>query len=248
MAHVILRERRAAAPPDAARLADLLARHAPDRVAQAVGVAAPAIERLAREFAAAGAALAVAGGMAAHYPNGADIVAAVNVLNYVAGQVGRTVIFGPNHGVGDAGTFGDMAALTADLAAGRVGFTVSIATVLDETAAAADLVLPDLHPLEQWNDARPRAGVYALQQPVMQPVAPGARHAGDVLLQLAGREGTFKDYLQARWRALHARYGRGRSFEDFWTEALQHGGLYTDVPAERVRLGPDATRIAPAPP
>src|SRR5581483_3175991 len=81
-----------------------------------------------------------------------------------------------------------------------------------------------------------------------QPVAPGARHAGDVLLQLAGREGTFKDYLQARWRALHARYGRGRSFEDFWTEALQHGGLYTDVPAERVRLGPDATRIAPAPP
>jgi molybdopterin-containing oxidoreductase family iron-sulfur binding subunit len=273
MAHVILRERRAAAPPDAARLADLLARHAPDRVAPAVGLEASAIERLAREFAAAGAGLAVAGGMAAQYPNGAQIVAAVNVLNYVAGQVGRTVLFGPNHGVSDAGTFRDMAELTADLAAGRValllvqganpayalgggfvqalgrvGFTVSIATVLDETAAAADLVLPELHPLEQWNDVRPRAGVYALQQPVMQPVVPEARHAGDVLLQLAGGAGTFKDYLEARWRALHARYGRGRSFEDFWTEALQHGGLYTDVPAERVRLGPDATRIDPAPP
>src|SRR2546430_9137741 len=40
---------------------------------------------------------------------------------------------------------------------------VSFSPYWDETTAAADLVLPDLHPLEQWNDSRPRAGIYALR-------------------------------------------------------------------------------------
>jgi molybdopterin-containing oxidoreductase family iron-sulfur binding subunit len=79
MAEVIVRERLARPPADAGRLRETLERHAPDRVAQTVGVDADLIERLAREFAASGAPLAVAGGMAAHYANGAEIVAAVNV-------------------------------------------------------------------------------------------------------------------------------------------------------------------------
>src|SRR5205807_9836158 len=141
----------------------------------------------------------------------------------------------------DAGSYRDVAALQDDMAGGniavllvhganplyslgggfaqawgKVGFTVALTPYLDETAAAADLVLPDLHPLEQWNDSRPRGGVWALQQPVMQPVFPRARHAGDVLLGLAGKPGTFKDYLQAGWRGLYRRFGRGKSFEEFW--------------------------------
>src|ERR1043166_3715379 len=115
-------------------------------------------------------------------------------------------------------------------------YKVSFASYLDETAAASDLVLPDLHPLEQWNDSEPRTGVYALQQPVMQPVLPNTRHAGDVLLHLAGRPGTFKDYLQSRWQELHRRFGRARGFEEFWDDALQHGGLFTEAPVQTVRL------------
>src|SRR5439155_1301921 len=82
--------------------------------------------------------------------------------------------------------------------------------------AASDLVLPDLHPLEQWSDSQPRAGVHALQQPVMQTVFPNTRHTGDVLLQASGSASSFKEYLQTRWRTLHQRYGRGRGFDDFW--------------------------------
>src|SRR5437588_7198304 len=70
----------------------------------------------------------------------------------------------------------------------------------------------------------------------MSPLFPNTMHAGDVLLRLAGRPGTFKDYLQGRWQELHRRYGRGRSFEEFWNDALQHGGLYTGVPVQAVRL------------
>src|SRR5437773_1802402 len=123
-------------------------------------------------------------------------------------------------------------------ALGRVAYKVSFSSYLDETAAASDLILPDLHPLEQWNDSRPRAGVYALQQPVMQPVFPNTRHTADVLLQASGSASSFKDYLQTRWRALHQRYGRGRGFDDFWSDALQHGGVYTDVALQSPRLVP----------
>src|SRR5207245_2827967 len=189
--------------------------------------------------------------------------ASVNLLNYVAGQVGKTVKFGPNHALEAGGSFKQLTDLVGDMSAGkvalllvhganpahslpaafsqalgRVAYNVSFSSYLDETAAASDLILPDLHPLEQWNDSRPRAGVQALQQPVMQPVFPNTRHTGDVLLQASGSASSFKDYLQTRWRTLHQRYGRGRGFDDFWSDALQHGGVYTDVAVQSPRLVP----------
>lgn len=270
LAQVILAEHLGRPPADAARLASALTEYSPAAVAEATGLEAAAIEALAREFAASGGGLAVAGGMGAHYPNGAGIVAAVNLLSYVVGAVGRTVRFGPDLDVAD-GAFSDITRLGADLDAGRVallisrgtnpgyslspelrqswgkaGFRVSFTTMLDETASAADLVLPDLHPLEQWNDARPRAGALALLQPVMQPVFPDMRHAGDVLLELAGRSETFLEYLRAQWQAVHRRQGAGKPFERFWEDALQAGGVFTDAPARPVRLGPDAARIPAA--
>src|SRR5437763_1351656 len=260
MAQVIVSRRLAPVPADVARVRAALDANAPDRVAAVVGIEADVITRLAREFAASRGGLAVAGGIAAQYPNGAEIVAAVNILNCVAGQVGKTGKFGPNHALAAGGSFQDLTALAADASAGKValllvhganpahslpaafsralakaGYKVSFSSYLDETAAASDLVLPDLHPLEQWNDSEPRSGVYALQQPVMQPVFPNTRHAGDVLLGLAGKPGTFKEYLQGRWQELHRRYARGRGFDEFWDDALQHGGMYGDVPGQTVR-------------
>jgi molybdopterin-containing oxidoreductase family iron-sulfur binding subunit len=263
MAEVIVRERLARPPADAGRLRETLERHAPDRVAQTVGVDADLIERLAREFAASGAPLAVAGGMAAHYANGAEIVAAVNVLNYVAGAVGTTVHFDQDLAVG--ASYGDLVAVRDEMAAGgvsvllvhganpayslgagfqdaaaRVPFKVSFATVLDETAAAADLVLPDLHPLEQWNDVTPRAGIAALQQPVVRPVV-DARSAGAVILELMDRSETMQEYVQARWRS---RTRGGANTDQGWLDALQRGGDYGTAPVRAVRLGSEAGRIA----
>ncbi len=262
MAQVILAERLAATPADARGLERSLP--TPQQAATLVGMEARDIRRLSREFAGSKGGLAVAGGVTTQYGSGAHVlVASVNLLNYVAGQVGKTVKFGPNHALEAAGSFQQLTELVGDMSAGkvalllvhganpahslpaafsqglgRVAYRVSFSSYLDETAAASDLVLPDLHPLEQWNDSRPQAGVYALQQPAMQPVFPNTRHTGDVLLQASGRAGPFKDYLQARWRILHQRYGRGRSFDDFWSDAVQHGGVYADAPAQSVRLVP----------
>ncbi len=211
LAQVIVHERLGAAV-EIGRVSELLGRHTPQAVAGAVGIDAAAIEHLAREFAKAKTGVALAGGMAAHYPNGAEIVAAVNILNYVVGAVGKTVVFGPNQSLDTVSPFKRMADVVTDMQGGKVAlllvhganpghslgggfwqawakvdYKVSFSSYLDETASAADLILPDLHPLEQWNDSRPRAGVFALQQPVMQQVFPNTRQTGDVLLSLAGK-------------------------------------------------------------
>src|SRR5256885_4363787 len=72
----------------------------------------------------------------------------------------------------------------------------------------------------------------------MQLLFPTPRHTGDVVLQVSGRASGFREYLQTRWRTLHQRYGRGRGFDDFWSDALQHGGVYTDVAVQSPRLVP----------
>jgi molybdopterin-containing oxidoreductase family iron-sulfur binding subunit len=80
----------------------------------------------------------------------------------------------------------------------------------------------------------------------MRPVFPDARHAGDVLLELADRSETFLDYLRGHWQALHRRQPAGKTFERFWEDALQAGGIFGETPVRPVRLGPDAGRIPAA--
>ena len=269
MAQVIMSQHLARLPADASRLVGLLSSYSPRAIAQLIGIDQETIVRLAREFARSGGGLAVAGGMAMQYPNGAGIVAAVNILNYVVGAVGTLVKFGADLAIGATNTFAELATLTSDMAAGRVallfvhgtnpahslpgafqqalgkaGYKVSFSSYLDETAAACDLILPDHHPLEQWGDSRPRAGVTALQQPVVQPVF-DTRPTGDLILKLAGKSGTFQDYLQSKWRTRHS-----AGFDQYWMDSLAKGGIYADAPTRAVRLA-DPSKIgfaAPAAP
>ena len=208
MANVILSER-SGAPQDANALRGMLAEHTPERAAEASGLSSEVIRRLAREFAGASPGLAVAGGIGAQHRAAAETCAAVNLLNYVAGNVGRTIRFGAALQTG--GGYNAVQALQRDMDAGqvqvllvheanpvyalpaasgflaamtKVPFKVSTAQCLDETAAACDLLLPGHHALERWDDLRPRAGIRSLMQPVMEPVF-NTLATGDVLLRTA---------------------------------------------------------------
>jgi molybdopterin-containing oxidoreductase family iron-sulfur binding subunit len=277
MAHVIVRDRLTIAPTDVQQLRPLLDAHAPERVADRCGVAVETLERLAREFAAA-LSVALAGGIGAQHDRAHVTAAAANVLNYVAGNVGRTVRFGAAVDAAAGSSYTALRELIDAVRGGAVGvllvhgtnpshaappglgfteamgnaaFKVSFAQFLDETASACDLILPDHDPLEQWNDAEPRAGVYGLQQPVMAPVFE-TRQTGEVLLQVAAQIGgsvgarfttaSYKEYLQRSWQGLQGRLGDRRPFDTFWREGLQRGGVWTDPPREQpVRLAATAT-------
>ncbi|MEE8134735.1 MAG: molybdopterin-dependent oxidoreductase, partial [Gemmatimonadales bacterium] len=212
MAQVIVAEGVVPLPADLFRVQALLDAHTPDAVASRCGIDGETITRIAHEF-AAGSSIAVAGGTGAQHSQAHITAQAVNILNYVAGNIDTTVRFtGQSTG---AARYQDLAQLTSAMRGGQVGvlfthsanpvystpaasgftdaiqqvgFKVSFSQFLDETTAMADLVLPDHDPLEQWNDSEPRSGHYALKQPAMQPVF-DTRQTGDVLIQVAQQAG-----------------------------------------------------------
>jgi len=213
MAHVVLRDGLGTPPADAGRFSRLLERADPASAAERTGLSVETVERLAREFTTA-PSVALAGGLGAQHDAAHATASAVAILNYVAGNVGRTVLF-DDESPRPASAYEDVVRLTEAMRSGEIGalfvhganpvhttpgtlgfadamasvpLKVSFARFLDETAAACDLVLPDHDPLEQWNDYVPRSGTHALQQPVMRPVF-DTRQTGDVLLQVAARAG-----------------------------------------------------------
>jgi len=273
MAHVVLAEG-GRVPTGAASLRGTLAAWTPESAAEATGLSAETITRLAREFMAAEPGLAVAGGIASQHRGALEVCAAVNILNYVAGNVGRTVRFGPGLQSGEG--YAGAAALQAALDAGQVGvlmvheanpvyalpraagfadsmkkaaFKVSTSLFLDETAAQCDLLIPNHHALERWDDLAPRAGVRSLMQPVMEPVF-ATRSTGDVLLQVAQKVGapltgvssapSFEAHLRAAWADL-ARQRGAADVDAFWRQALSQGGLFEAAAVAPVGLSAEVS-------
>jgi molybdopterin-containing oxidoreductase family iron-sulfur binding subunit len=239
----------------------------PRKVAEESGVPLETLQRVARTFAAARPGLAVGGGVAVTGSQATPLQVAVNLLNAAAGNIGKTVRFGPDQAYGRVTPYAEVARLVQAMAAGeiqvlvlgtavnpaftlpgglkaaeaigKVPFVVSFANLPDETTALAHLVLPDTHWLESWGDYTPQEGVTGLMQPTMSPVR-DARPMGDVLLTV-GRA------------VLGAEEGKGplpwTTFEQYvrtvwdpvvkgqWEATLQQGGVWRDVP----------TAVVPAP-
>ncbi|HTS86936.1 MAG TPA: molybdopterin-dependent oxidoreductase [Gemmatimonadales bacterium] len=274
MASVILGER-SGAPADAGQLRIVLQPWTPEAAAAESGIPAEIIRRVAREFASAQPGVAVAGGVSGQHRGAIETCAAVYVLNYVAGNVGETVRFGADLDVGDG--YGAVTALlescdrgevqvavvheanpayslpkAADFAGRfkKVPFKVSTSLYLDETAQLADLLLPNHHALERWDDARPRKGVAGLLQPVMEPVFK-TMATGDLLLKVSQKVGgPLASFTAASWEVyLKGQWSKVVAGDDGWRQALQHGGVFAEAPAQSVRLAATAAGlkyVAPA--
>jgi anaerobic selenocysteine-containing dehydrogenase len=74
----------------------------------------------------------------------------------------------------------------------RIRFVVSFSPFLDETTQHIDLIIPDLLPLERWQDAPAPVSypfpVWGITQPLVEPPVQGT-HTGDVILAVARRLG-----------------------------------------------------------
>ncbi|HZM27145.1 MAG TPA: molybdopterin-dependent oxidoreductase, partial [Gemmatimonadales bacterium] len=266
---------------DAGGIGASLSRFTPEMAAKETGVDVATIRRIGKELAEAKPSLVVAGGVADQHRGAVELCAAVNILNYVAGNIGQTVLFGGDLQAGDGAAGID--AVGAALDGGHVavllvheanplyalpastgfaarfkkaGFKVSTSPYFDETAAQCDLILPNHHSLERWDDVHPRAGVAGLMQPVMEPVF-RTMATGDVLLKVAQKAGgalarfnapSFEAQLKNRWAELAKQQGQADA-EGFWRAAVQRGGLYGDRPAAaevKMAAGVEATYTAPA--
>ena len=61
-------------------------------------------------------------------------------------------------------------------------FVVCFSNFMNETAAAADLVIPVRMPLETWDEFSGKTSVLSTQQPVMGQLTHGV-HLGDIILR-----------------------------------------------------------------
>ncbi len=234
-------------------------------IATKSGVSAAAIERMAREFARADGALAIAGtdDDAAHV--------AAWMLNAATGNLGKTVSFTQPPHVQPSGVQRDAmleamragsikVAVIAEAnpqfsmpaqtrfaqALSKVPTVVWCGTVPDETAALAHLLLPADHWLEAWGDSAPRPGVSGLRQPTMTRVV-YSRALGDILLD-AARAAAPREHLpryedaqqavRASWAERFNGAGATANFDDFWDQSLRQGGRFTPPPVAEARLAP----------
>ncbi len=122
----------------------------------------------------------------------------------------------------------------------QIAFIVSFATQMDETAAYADLILPDLSHLERYDDVPAASGfnrpLIGLARPAVAPMG-NVRHTGDVILQLAAAMGgtvaesmpwadyqaCLEDTLGDKWAALEEEgYWLEEEFQpEDWSEAFE---------------------------
>jgi molybdopterin-containing oxidoreductase family iron-sulfur binding subunit len=168
------------------------------------------IRKLAARLMGANPSLCLGPGRAVAGADAADVAEAIQVLNAVLGNVGRTLryVAGPPATAEAPMEFSDF---TKRAAAGEVGalvlhhadplgygsihsdfvstmasisFIAAFTNELDDTAHNAHLVLADHHFLESWSDVPTRPGRVGIQQPVMEP-ALTTRAAADELLVAA---------------------------------------------------------------
>ena len=69
----------------------------------------------------------------------------------------------------------------------------------NETAVTCQVVAPDHHFLEAWDDAEPKKGMFSLQQPTIRNMF-DTRQAQDSLLKWAGDNTTYNVYLKNYWQ------------------------------------------------
>jgi anaerobic selenocysteine-containing dehydrogenase/Fe-S-cluster-containing dehydrogenase component len=228
------------------------------------GVAVAAIKHAAEVFARAKPGLAIGGGMATLGSNATATLAAINLLNVAAGNIGKTVRFGPDSAYGKATPYAEVAALVEAMGKGeiellllgagvnpaftlpgglkaadairKVPMVVSFANQPDETTALAHLILPDTHWLESWGDYSPRADVVGLLQPTMAPIR-DSRQMADVLIAV-GRAalGAEEGKGPLPWASMgqYVRESWEAELPGQWPTVLQQGGTWGEVPPASV--------------
>ncbi len=229
------------------KLSRLLESYSPEHASQLTDVPVKTIQHLAEEFTKTSPSLALGGGIAASSREETATLIAVNLLNYIGGNIGQTVRFHTIEVEEQLSSYSSLLYTIDKMKRGEVSllllantnpvfslppsagfiealsqvpFVVSFSSFLDETAEQAHLILPDHTPLESWGDSHSAPGVYGLMQPVMQPVFE-TKALGDILLAVATQvDETLAESLP--WNSFF------EYLQSSWKERHSHSKLTSD--------------------
>jgi molybdopterin-containing oxidoreductase family iron-sulfur binding subunit len=107
----------------------------------------------------------------------------------------------------------------------NVGLPIYLGLFDNETAAASQWHVPELHALEGWSDARAYDGTTTILQPLISPLYPEARSVHELLAVFTDQpEQSSHDVVKGYWQSQH----QGQDFEAFWRTSL-HDGVVADT-------------------
>lgn len=228
------------------------------------GVDKPNLAKAAEDlWKSRGNALVVAGS------NDKSIQVVVNAINDILGSYGSTILphLPVNYRQGDDQAMADFIKevnagsvsgvifyncnpvydhpMGSQLAGGLSKVQLKIATAYkeDETASLVDVVAPDHHYLEAWNDAEPKKNHYSVAQPAITPIFK-SRAAQESFLIWAGE--TNVDYFEIvknNWKSWFYKSG---NFQTWWDTCLYNGVLELPVDAASVSFAGDVAAAASA--
>ncbi len=130
----------------------------------------------------------------------------------------------------------------------KAGLTVAFAQHDDETSRHATIVLPKAHPLEEWDDAEPVAGVVSVRQPVIAPFG-NSRSLAECLFAWTGERIGAREAIRRVWKSGIFPGQRAQTeFAGFWDTTV-HQGFTTIDPTPSGHRVFDATALSrlPAP-
>lgn len=160
-----------------------------------------------------------------HFREGDDVRMNQFVAELKAGQVGGVIFYNCNP-VYDF-------AKGAEVAEGIAKAKVSLATngTMDETSSLVQMVAPDHHYLESWNDFEPKRGHFSLSQPTISPLF-DSRQAQESFLVWGGSTSNYFDFLQSVWQnEVYTLVETAGDFQEFWDTTLYNGVLAIDSTA-----------------
>ncbi|HVS15159.1 MAG TPA: TAT-variant-translocated molybdopterin oxidoreductase [Thermoanaerobaculia bacterium] len=203
-----------------------------------------------------------------------DVQVLAHAINEALGNVGSTVLHTEPVAVAAGEQTPQLAALHADIEAGRVqallvlganpvyeapadldfaaaldqvAFTAHLGPYKDETGSLCRWHIPQSHFLEGWGDARSYDGTVALVQPLIEPLY-SSKTDSELLAAVLGSPITDYDVVRAFWSGSAALADLdGGDFERGWRRALHDGFVPgTEAPAVGVAVAGDAVAAAAA--
>ncbi|WP_421918094.1 4Fe-4S dicluster domain-containing protein [Marinifilum sp.] len=111
----------------------------------------------------------------------------------------------------------------------KISFSMAMDEVPNETTALMDLVAPDNHFLESWNDFEPKTNRYSLMQPGIRPLF-DTRQFQSSLLSWIGEDINYMNFIKAYWeKNMYPLQDAYPNFTTFWNHSLQQGVFEPDV-------------------
>jgi len=205
---------------DASLVSDMVSSYTVEKVSKLTEVPAETINQIAKDFVKY-KSVALGGGVALTGTNATETLVAINILNYIAGNIGKTVDFTDTQLISNANNFKDILSLLEDMRSGKVDvlivqgvnpvyslpkslnaeeaiknvpYIVSFSSFMDETTELSHLVLPDNHSVESWGDFQPTKSYVSIIQPAMMPVF-NTQSVGDTLISLSKKVDATKELI-----------------------------------------------------